>query len=199
MSRVNITKFFNAVVVIYYNLNIPPERVREVFPYAFEFKNPSSESFGIISPPENPKEGLLIIDVESQGERYLFVEKTGEGIILIDNLSPRVFVVPKKKLELLFKFLAGEKGLNRIEKEVRKGKPWRFLIDFIATFAVITAGDYFHLGIWGVALLGAVVITVEHLFGSKKSKTGIKELDKKIVEEIIKTSEKKGLVRRIAI
>ena len=64
-------KFINAVPVLYYELRTSPERIREVFPLALEFKNPTPGSFSIIQPPEK-NSGLFMIDVKAEN-RYIFV------------------------------------------------------------------------------------------------------------------------------
>ena len=77
-----------------------------------------------------------------------------------------------------------------------KGRKWRFLIDIAATVIIISLEDYLHLGLWSALILGAVVASVEYLFGPRniKTRTFISELNEKTVRKVYKASEKKGLV-----
>ncbi len=78
--------FINVVPVFYYELNVPPERVREAFPSALEFRNPSPGSFSVIQPPER-NGGLLVIDLRSEN-RHVFVLPIGEELVLINDAFP---------------------------------------------------------------------------------------------------------------
>ncbi|WP_457750744.1 hypothetical protein [Thermococcus sp.] len=193
-------KFINSIPVIYYELNVSPERVRLAFPSAIEFKNPTTESFSIIQPP-GKNAGLLVIDIKTEN-RYVFVLQLRDELILINETLPRVFVIPKRGFEEFFKALADDDIDRLVDKGIRrKGKKWRFLIDFLVTLIVVSLGDYFHLGIWGAAILGAVFTTVEYLFGPKKGKVRfmITELNEKTVQRMYSASEKKGKVMKISL
>ncbi|WP_456421280.1 hypothetical protein [Thermococcus sp.] len=193
-------KFINAVPVLYYELRSSPERIREAFPLALEFKNPSPESFSIVQPPEK-NAGLLVIDVKA-GNRYIFVLPVEDKVVLINETLPRVFVIPPAGLGEFFKALA-ENNVERIlDKGIRrKGKKWRFLIDFVATLLVTSLEESFHLGLRGALILGAVFITVEYLFGPKKTKfrTIVTELSEKSVRRMYEVLEKKGKVIRVSL
>jgi len=89
-------KFINAVPILYYELNVRPEKIRTAFPSALEFKNPVPDSFSILESPGKGK-GLLVIDLKGEN-RYVFVLPAGEKLVLINGLLPRVFVVPTKGL-----------------------------------------------------------------------------------------------------
>ena len=93
-------KFVNAVPILYYELNVPPERVREAFPSALEFKNPTPESFSIVQPP-GKNAGLLVIDVKAEN-RYVFVLLVEDKLVLINETLPRVFVIHPKNLGEFF-------------------------------------------------------------------------------------------------
>jgi len=192
--------FTNAVPVLYYELRTSPERIREVFPLALEFKNPTPESFSIIQPPEK-NSGLLVIDVKAEN-RYIFVLPVKDKVVIINETLPRVFVIPPAGLDEFFKALA-ENDLERLtDKGIRrKGKKWRFLIDFVATFIVVSIENQLHIGFLGVLILGAVFIIVEYLFGPKKTKfrTMVTELSEKSVRRMYEVLEKRGKVLEVSL
>ncbi|WP_457741734.1 hypothetical protein [Thermococcus sp.] len=192
-------KFINAVPILYYRLNVSPERIREAFPSALEFKNPSPESFSIIQLP-GKNIGLFVIDVESEN-RYVFVLPVKENLVLINGTLPRVFVVPRRGLNDFFRTLAEGNVEEILDKGFKKkGKKWRFLIDGVATFIVASIENYLHLGLWSVILLGAVFTTVEYIFGPKKgAKIMATELSEKSVRRMYKVSEKKEKVIRVSL
>jgi len=193
-------KFINAVPIFYYELNVPPEKVRETFPSALEFKNPTPESFSIVQPP-GKNAGLLVIDVKAEN-RYIFVLPVKDELILINETLPRVFVIPSKGLDEFFKALVEDNVEGILDKGIRrKGKKWRFLIDFVATFIVVSIENQLHIGLWGAVLLGAVFTTVEYLLGPKKAKFRVMatELEEKFVRRMYKTSEKKGKVLKVSL
>lgn len=78
---------------------------------------------------------------------------------------------------------------------------WRFLIDFIATLAVVSIGEYFNLelGVWGAVLLGAVFGVVEYLLDPKKGnfRTLATELNEKTVKKVYEVSEKREQIYRV--
>ncbi|WP_456454024.1 hypothetical protein [Thermococcus sp.] len=190
--------FINVVPVFYYELNVPPERVREAFPSALEFRNPSPGSFSVIQPPER-NGGLLVIDLRSEN-RHVFVLPIEEELVLINDAFPGVFVVPRRGLKKFFDALA-ENDIERLTGGGlrRKGRKWRFIIDAIASLIIVSAGDYFHLGLWAVVLLGAVVSTVEYLFGPKQVKTYINGFDEKTVRKMYRASKRKGKVIEVSL
>ncbi len=193
-------KLINAVSVLYYQLSVHPERVREVFPSALEFKNPSGESFSIVEPPKG-NTGFLVIDLKGEN-RHIFVLPVGEELVLINDVLPRVFVVARKGLGDFFRALAEDDLDEILDKGLRKkGKKWRFLIDFLATLAVVSVGDYFHLGLWGAILLGAVFGVVEYLLGPKKGSfhNMATKLNEKTVKKVYEVSEKKGKVVKVSL
>lgn len=190
-------KFINVFPVAYYRINVSPEMVREAFPSAFEFKNPTPGSFSAIQPP-GKNAGIVVIDVKDEN-RYVFVFPAEEKLVLINDTLPRVFVVPKKGLEGFFKALA-ENDLERLTNKGsgRKGKKWRFILDAVAALIVVALSDYFHLGLWGAILVGLIISTVEYLFGPRrKSRIPINELDEKFVKKMYHSSEKKGMVEKV--
>ena len=195
-------KFVNAVPILYYGLNVPPERVREAFPSALEFKNPTPESFSIVQPP-GKNAGLLVIDVKAEN-RYVFVLSVKDELVLINETLPRVFVIHPKNPGEFFRALAEDDLDEILDKGLRKkGKKWRFLVDFFATLAVVSIGEYFdlELGLWGVMLLGAVFGVVEYLLGPKKGnfRTLATELNEKTVKKVYEVSEKKGKVVKVSL
>ncbi|AIU70144.1 hypothetical protein TEU_07260 [Thermococcus eurythermalis] len=195
-------KLINAVSVLYYQLSVPPERVREAFSSAIEFKNPTGESFSIVEPPKG-NAGLLVIDLKGEN-RHVFVLPVGEDLVLINDSLPRVFVVPRGGLGDFFRALAEDNPDEILDRGLgKKGKKWRFLIDFIATLAVVSIGEYFNLelGVWGAVLLGAVFGVVEYLLGPKKGnfRTLATELNEKTVKKVYEVSEKKGKVVRVSL
>ncbi len=137
-----------------------------------------------------------MIDLKGEN-RYVFVLPLGEKLVLINGLLPRVFVVPTKGLRDFFEALAEGRIEEISGKGVRgKGRKWRFLIDIVASVILISLEDYLHLGLWSALILGAVVASVEYLFGPRniKTRTFISELNEKTVRKVYKASEKKGLV-----
>jgi len=193
-------KFINAVPILYYKLNVPPERVREAFPSALEFKNPTPESLSIVQPP-GKNSGLLVIDVKAEN-RHIFVLPVRDELILINDTLPRVFVIPPTALDEFFKALVEDNVEGILDKGIRrKGKKWRFLIDFAATVIVVSIENQFHIGIWGGVLLGAVFTTVEYLLGPKKGKFRVMatELSEKSVRKMYEVSEKKGKVLKVSL
>jgi len=193
-------KFINAVPLLYYELNVPPERVREAFPSALEFKNPTPESFSIVQPP-GKNAGLLVIDVKAEN-RHVFVLPVKDELILINETLPRVFVISPAGLDEFFKALVEGNVEKILDRGMgRKGKKWRFLIDFIATFIVVSIEGQFHIGLWGAVLLGAVFTTVEYLFGPRKGRPRVTatELGEKTVRRMYEVSEKKGKVVKVSL
>ncbi|NJE55171.1 hypothetical protein [Thermococcus sp. 21S9] len=191
-------KLINAVPILYYELNVPPERVREAFPSALEFKNPTPESFSIVQPP-GKNAGLLVIDVKGEN-RYVFVLPVKDELILINETLPRVFVISPAGLDEFFKALVEDNIEGILDKGIeRKGKKWRFLIDFVATFIVVSIENQLHIGLWSAVLLGAVFTTVEYLFGPRKAKFRVMatELSEKSVRRMYEVSEKNGKVVKV--
>ena len=192
--------FTNAVPVLYYELRTSPERIREAFPLALEFKSPTSESFSIIQPP-GKNAGLLVIDLKA-GNRHIFVLPVKDKLILINETLPRVFVISPAGIYEFFKTLA-ENDLERLtDKGIgRKGKKWRFLIDFVATFIVVSIENQLHIGFLGVLILGAVFTTVEYLLGPRKTKfrTMVTELSEKSVRRMYEVLEKRGEVLEVSL
>ncbi|AHL21934.1 hypothetical protein [Thermococcus nautili] len=189
-------KFVNAVPILYYELNVPPERVREAFPLALEFKNPTPESFSIVQPP-GKNAGLLVIDVKAEN-RYVFVLSVKDELVLINETLPRVFVIHPKNLGEFFRALA-EDELESLKGTKRKGKWWRFLIDFAATSGVIYIENELHIGFWTAILLAVIFAEVEYLFGPKQVKGPATELDEKTVRKMYEVSEKKGKVVKVSL
>ncbi|WP_297072459.1 hypothetical protein [Thermococcus sp.] len=192
-------KFINTVPILYYELSVSPGRVREALPSAFEFKNPSPESFSIVPVP-GKNEGLLVIDVRDEN-RYVFVLPLKENLILINETLPRVFVIPKKGLREFFGALA-ENDLERMSDRgwKRKARKWRLLIDGVATLVVGSLSTYFHAGLWGALLLGVIFTTVEQLLGREsKGRYMMTEVNKKTVRRMYEVSEKKGNVVRVSL
>ncbi|HDJ22313.1 hypothetical protein DRN82_06670 [Thermococci archaeon] len=107
-------KLINAVSVLYYQLSVPPERVRKVFPSALEFKNPAEESFSIIEPPKGNTE-FLVIDLKGEN-RHVFVLPVEDKLILINDVLPRVFVVPRRGLGDFFRALAEDNSAKSSTK-----------------------------------------------------------------------------------
>ena len=192
-------RFINAVPILYYEPNVSPERVREAFPPALEFKNPSPESFSIVPVP-GKNEGLLVVDVR-ESNRYVFVLPVKEDLILINETLPRVFVVPKRGLGEFFRALA-ENDLERLSDRgwKRKVRKWRLLIDGVATLVVGSLSAYFHAGLWGALLLGVIFTTVEQFLGEEsRGRHMMTELSEKTVRKMYEVSEKKGKVVRVSL
>jgi len=191
-------RFVNSVSILYYELNAPPERVREAFPSAIEFRNPTPESFSIVQPP-GKNAGLLVIDVKAEN-RYVFVLPVKNELVLINDTLPRVFVVSQNALDEFFRALV-EGNLERLLGRGRwkKGKKWRFLIDFAATFIVLSLEDYIHTGIWGGVVLALIFAEVEYLLGPKRTKFGMRELEEKFVRKMYGASERKGKVVKVSL
>jgi len=193
-------KFINAVPVLYYELNVSPERVREVFPSALEFRDPSPESFPSVRFP-GKNEGLLVIDLEGEN-RHVFILNLKDKVVLINETLPRVFVVPRRGLDEFFRVLAEGKVEDVLDRGIRrKGKKWRFLIDFVATFIVVSIENQLHIGLWSAVILGAVFTTVEYMFGPKNVKFRVMatELSEKTVRRMYETLEKRGEVVRVSL
>ncbi len=138
-----------------------------------------------------------MIDIKTEN-RYVLVLQLQDELILINETLPRVFVIPKRALEEFFNALAD----NDIDRLRTKGKKWRFLIDFVVTLIVVSLGNYFHLGLWSGAILGAVFTTVEYILGPKKGSVRVlitTELNARAVKNMYRVSEKKGKVVKVSL
>ncbi|WP_297438754.1 hypothetical protein, partial [Thermococcus sp.] len=113
-----------------------------------------------------------------------------------------VFVILRKGIEEFFEALAGN-DLERLTGEGlrRKGRKWRFIIDFVATFIVVSIENQLHIGFLGVLILGVVFTTVEYLFGPRKTKfrTMATELSEKSVRRMYEVLERRGEVLRVSL
>ncbi len=191
-------RLINAVSVLYYRLSVPPERVREAFPSAIEFKNPTEESFSIVEPPKE-NAGLLVIDLKGEN-RHVFVLPVGEELVLINDSLPRVFVVPRKGLGDFFRALAEDNLDEILDRGLgKKGKKWRFLIDFVATSVVLYLENELHIGFWSGLILAIIFAEVEYFFGPKGARNPVTELSKDTVKRMHETSEKKGKVVKVSL
>jgi len=198
MVSMSLLDVFQPVIVFYYApKDIPLEKVREVFPSALEFKNPDVASFLTLSEGIRGGTSLLILDVRD-GSRYVFIQPLEKRIIVVNEMTPKVYVFHPKQAGEFFSLLAKDELDKITESKLRKGNPWRFLLGGILAIVIAALSDYFSLGLWGAIILGALFSIVEYLFGPRGQKGKlINVMPSKTWSQMLKKAEKKGELERI--
>ena len=197
-------KLANTIAVVYYRIEgVEAGRIEEAFPSALEFRDPTEESLSVVSSPEEPGEGFLVIDLLYGGDRYVFIAGIKGKFALINDLRPSIFVVPVKRLPAFFRALA-ENRLKKVVNETKKGKKWLLIFEILTPFGVTFIVGLMHLGIWAWTLISVMILTIFRSGRRKRgiirlSRSGIIELNEKSVEKMLKSLEKRERLERVIL